>query len=62
VPEILTVTDQENVVSWRLHVLLQVGYSIRAAELLADSNVDLHEAVELVEKGCPPETAARILI
>lgn len=58
----LAVTEQENVISWRLHVLLGVGYPVQVAELVAESDVDLHEAVELVEAGCPPATAARILL
>jgi hypothetical protein len=61
-PEILTATDEDNVVSWRLHVLLLAGCPVRVAEQLAESDVDLHEAVGLIERGCPPETAVRILI
>jgi hypothetical protein len=32
-----------------------------AASLAADRAMDLHALIELVERGCPPELAARIL-
>jgi hypothetical protein len=60
VPDVLT--DFDAVLDWRLHVLLGVGYPLTAAEWLAQSDADLHEAVELFEQGCPPYTAVRILI
>ncbi|HEX5558486.1 MAG TPA: hypothetical protein VFX13_12770 [Gaiellales bacterium] len=47
--------------AWRLHVLLQAGYPLRVAERLAKSSADLHRAVEILECGCTPHTAARIL-
>jgi hypothetical protein len=47
--------------AWRLHVLLQAGYPLRVAERLAKSSADLHRAVEMLERGCTPHTAARIL-
>lgn len=48
--------------SWRLHVLLEAGYPVHLAERLAGSGVDLHDAVELVKRGCDPSTAAEILL
>jgi len=58
-----TLTEEELVESWRLRQLLDAGYSIRDAEKLARSpEVDLHQAVELVKRDCPPEIAARILL
>jgi hypothetical protein len=47
--------------AWRLHVLLQAGYPLRVAERLAKSSADLHKAVRILEHGCTPHTAARIL-
>lgn len=48
---------------WRLQVLLEAGYPMVLAELLArDNDIDLHRAVELLEHGCKPETAAKILL
>lgn len=61
-PEILTATSENDVVSWRLHVLLLSGADVASAEKLAASDADLHEAVELIEAGCSPETAVRILL
>ena len=58
-------TDQNErakVQSWRLHVLIEAGYPLPLAEKLADSEADLHRAVELVGSGCGHETAARILL
>ena len=62
--EQLDVCDERELVEgWRLHVLIEAGYPTSTAERLAEStNVDLHRAVELVERGCPPETAAEILL
>jgi hypothetical protein len=54
--------DRAKVQSWRLHVLIEAGYPLPLAEKLADSDADLHEAVELVGIGCAHETAARILL
>ena len=47
--------------AWRLHVLLQAGYPLQVAERLAKSAADLHRAVQMLEDGCTPHTAARIL-
>jgi hypothetical protein len=51
------------VLSWRIEQLIAVGFDSDAAFVLAlDRNVDLHAATELVERGCPPQTAFRILL
>lgn len=50
------------VVAWRHGQLLAHGFTgTRASELASDCGVDLHALIELVERGCPPELAARIL-
>ena len=54
--------EREKVASWRLHVLIEAGYPLHLAERLAHSDADLHNAVELVRKGCEPKTAAEILL
>jgi hypothetical protein len=61
--ELLAESTEENLVtSWRLHVLLRAGYEEAQARSLAlRRDVDLHEAVELVRRGCPPEVAYRIV-
>ena len=55
-------TERTKVQSWRLHVLIEAGYPLPLAEKLADSEADLHRAVELLTLGCGHETAARILL
>jgi hypothetical protein len=54
--------ERSKVESWRLHVLMEAGYPLSLAERIAAAEVDLHHAVELVEGGCTPETAAEILL
>jgi hypothetical protein len=51
------------VVRWRAETLVRAGFATSAAvNLAATKHVDLHAAVQLVEDGCPPETALRILL
>jgi hypothetical protein len=51
------------VLGWRAETLVRAGFDATAAVNLAVSkHVDLHAAVRLVERGCPPETALRILL
>jgi hypothetical protein len=54
--------EREKVQSWRLHVLIEAGFPFELADRLADSDADLHRAVGLLENGCSPETAVRILL
>jgi hypothetical protein len=54
--------EQSKVESWRLHVLMEAGYTLALAERIAATEVDLHRAVALIEAGCTPETAAEILL
>jgi hypothetical protein len=52
----------DQVVSWRREQLAEAGFSRRlAAQVATDARYDLHALIELVERGCPPELAARIL-
>jgi hypothetical protein len=55
-------SERSKVESWRLHVLIEAGYPLSVAELLAASEADLHLAVELVGNGCEHTTAAEILL
>lgn len=56
-------TESERIQRWRAEELERAGYEAsEAAELAGRSYVDLHLAVGLLERGCPPETALRILI
>ena len=54
--------ERDGVTSWRVERLLQAGYDAEAAIVLdLDRDVDLHFAVSLLERGCPPDTALQIL-
>lgn len=50
------------VVAWRRDRLAAAGFPADLARALAnDRRVDLHAVIELTERGCAPETAARIM-
>ena len=56
-------TEYERVTAWRACELMRAGYEpVMAAELAEHGEVDLHVALELVERGCPPQLAAQILL
>ncbi|TQN45089.1 hypothetical protein FHX52_4321 [Humibacillus xanthopallidus] len=50
-----------DVVEWRSCRLREAGFGPALADTLARMRVDLHELLGLVDAGCPPELAARIL-
>ncbi len=51
-----------DVVRWRREQLTRSRFPLRlAARLAKDARFDLHALIELVERGCPPHLAARIL-
>jgi hypothetical protein len=54
--------EPAKVESWRLHILLEAGYPVHLAERIAASEVDLHDAVQLLSRGCDPVTATEILL
>ena len=58
----LLIDERSKVESWRLHVLIEIGYPLPLAERLAVSEADLHLACELLRQGCEPATAAEILL
>ena len=54
--------EAASVVAWRAERLVAVGFDGELARKLAgDRAVDLHAVLELVDRGCPPDLAARIL-
>jgi len=56
-------TELEIVEQWRHEALGRAGYDMEAAVVLAASHdVDLHLAVELLERGCSQELALQILL
>jgi hypothetical protein len=49
--------------AWRYQVLRQAGFARPLArELAGQAGVDLHDLLRLVDRGCPPELAARIVV
>jgi hypothetical protein len=54
--------DVRAVVAWRRRRLTDAGFARPLAAALArDPRRDLHALIELVERGCTPELAVRIL-
>jgi hypothetical protein len=55
-------TSDRELARWRRDQLVGSGFDPRvASELADDGRYDLHALIELVERGCPPELAVRIL-
>jgi hypothetical protein len=54
--------EAREVGAWRRRQLREAGFDrALAASLARDDRIDLHALIELVERGCPPELAVRIL-
>jgi hypothetical protein len=52
----------DDVLRWRRDQLLSAGFEpALALELAQDRRYDLHALIELVERGCPPGLAIRIV-
>jgi hypothetical protein len=61
----LTTVESELVLveQWRLEELRRAGYDAESAAVIAVSHeVDLHQAVELLERGCSVDLALQILL
>ena len=59
----ITDTESDKVERWRAEALERAGYDPTTAAVLAiRTDVDLHRATYLIERGCSPELALRILI
>jgi hypothetical protein len=53
---------RSDVEAWRLRRLVDAGFPLPLAlELAATPGVDLHALLALLDRGCPPDLAARIL-
>jgi hypothetical protein len=62
-PNVITESELDRIVRWRSEELERAGYSPDgAAALAARLEIDLHDATELVRRGCPPDIALRILL
>jgi hypothetical protein len=48
--------------AWRRCRLLEAGFTEAVADAIAsDSRFDLHALLQLVDRGCPPDLAVRIM-
>ena len=55
-------TGAPEIASWRCRQLMASGFPHSLARRVAhDTSYDLHALIELVERGCPPALAVRIL-
>ena len=55
-------SDPQIVVQWRRAQLIQAGLPRPlAARVARDERYDLHELISLIERGCEPALAVRIL-
>ena len=51
------------VLRWRFDELRRAGFETEDALIVAsDVQIDLHLATKLLPRGCPPQTALRILL
>ena len=56
-------TELERVERWRAEELIRAGYDPGAAlDLASRLDIDLHTATDLLERGCPADLAAQILL
>jgi hypothetical protein len=61
--EIMFTTETDRVEHWRHTELARAGYDPESALVLAASHdVDLHEAVNLLKRGCSVDLALQILL
>ena len=55
--------EEETVRCWRLEELLRAGYDEEdATEIAFHLDVDLHDAADLVRRGCPSGLAVQIVL
>ena len=53
---------RECLIAWRIDRLRDAGFSARLAATVAqDARYDIHALLELTDRGCPADLAARIL-
>jgi hypothetical protein len=58
----LALAPRDDLAGWRRQRLVRAGFDAElAASAAADCAIDLHALIELVERGCPPRLATRIL-
>jgi hypothetical protein len=60
--ELTDVREDESVLAWRTQRLEDAGFErLSAAEIAKHRGFDLHALLDLIDRGCPPELAARIV-
>lgn len=61
--QVLHASEMDRIEQWRHEALERAGYDPEAAIVLAASHdIDLHDAVGLLERGCSVELALQILL
>jgi hypothetical protein len=61
--QVLYLTEIDRIENWRHEALERAGYDPESALVLAASHdVDLHSAVNLLERGCSVDLALQILL
>jgi hypothetical protein len=48
--------------TWRFEQFVRLGFTSELSTALAESRVDLSQVRRLIQSGCPPETASRIVL
>jgi hypothetical protein len=60
-PERAELEELTRIQRWRFQELMRAGYTLPdAVELALRTDIDLHWAISLVQRGCPSEIAVRI--
>jgi len=61
--QVVNATEMKRVEHWRAEELIRAGYApTDAVALAARHDIDLHDAIGLIKRGCPYELAIEILI
>jgi uncharacterized membrane protein YcaP (DUF421 family) len=61
--QVQNVSEIDRIERWRHEALERAGYDSESSVVLAASHdIDLHEAVSLLERGCTVELALQILL
>jgi hypothetical protein len=57
-----SVDDEQQIIEWRFDQLRRAGFGPELAlDLAISPSIDLHQATDLLLRGCSPELALRIL-
>jgi hypothetical protein len=56
-------SEIERVERWRVEELMRAGFDpIAAGQIAPRADIDLHQAIGLLARGCPVDLAVRILL